>query len=65
MHASTDEVQSETVGCVSNVTFPCAALADAATGRIPVYYGAADSHTALAFSQAEDLLDDLKSDSEF
>ena len=29
----------ECVGDVPNVTFPCAALTDAATGRIAVYYG--------------------------
>lgn len=30
----------ECVGDVPNVTFPCATLTDAATGRIAIYYGA-------------------------
>ncbi len=29
----------ECVGDVPNVTFPCATLTDAATGRIAIYYG--------------------------
>lgn len=40
----------ECVGDVPNVAFPCAALADSATGRIAVYYGAADTVTCLAFT---------------
>lgn len=43
-------------GDVPNVTFPCAALADAGTGRIAVYYGAADTVTGLAFTTAEELI---------
>ena len=35
----------ECVGDVPNVVFPCAALTDAATGRIAVYYGCADTVT--------------------
>ena len=30
----------ETVGFVPNVCFPCAAISDAPTGRIALYYGA-------------------------
>ena len=39
-----------------NVTFPCAALADADTGRIAIYYGCADTVTGLAFTTVDDLL---------
>jgi beta-1,4-mannooligosaccharide/beta-1,4-mannosyl-N-acetylglucosamine phosphorylase len=58
------EMPYETVGFVPNVAFPCAALADSPTGRIAIYYGAADSHTALAFCQIDELLDYLKSNSD-
>ena len=34
-------------GDVPNVCFPCAALTDAATGRIAIYYGCADTVTGL------------------
>ena len=39
----------ERVGDVPNVVFPCAALTDADTGRIAIYYGCADTVTGLAF----------------
>lgn len=53
----------ERVGDVSNVVFPCAALADADTGRIAIYYGAADTVTALAFTTAGELIDFIKENS--
>ena len=53
----------EQVGDVPNVTFPCAALADAATGRLAVYYGGADTVTCLAFAQVDELIDFVKSNS--
>jgi beta-1,4-mannooligosaccharide/beta-1,4-mannosyl-N-acetylglucosamine phosphorylase len=53
----------ECVGDVPNVAFPCAALTDAPTGRIAFYYGAADTVTGLAFSQVDELIDFLKSNS--
>jgi beta-1,4-mannooligosaccharide/beta-1,4-mannosyl-N-acetylglucosamine phosphorylase len=46
----------ECVGDVPNVVFPCAALVDGATGRIAIYYGAADTVVALAFVQVHELL---------
>lgn len=46
----------ECVGDVPNVAFPCAALHDEATGRLAIYYGAADTVTALAFSTVQDLV---------
>ena len=54
----------ECVGDVPNVAFPCAALADADTGRIAIYYGCADSVTGLAFTQVDELIDFIKSNSE-
>jgi beta-1,4-mannooligosaccharide/beta-1,4-mannosyl-N-acetylglucosamine phosphorylase len=45
---------------VPNVCFPCAAISDAPTGRIALYYGAADTYTALCFCQVDEVLDFLK-----
>jgi len=53
----------ECVGDVPNVTFPCAALCDAETGRIALYYGAADTVTCLAFTHADELIKFIKSHS--
>ncbi|MCD4825729.1 MAG: glycoside hydrolase family 130 protein [Phycisphaerae bacterium] len=50
----------ECVGDVPNVAFPCAALADAATGRIAMYYGAADTVVAMAFTQVDELITFIK-----
>ena len=47
-------------GDVPNVTFPCATLCDAATGRIAIYYGCADTVTGLAFPTVDTLLDYIK-----
>lgn len=53
----------ECVGDVPNVAFPCAALADADTGRIAIYYGCADTYTGLAYCQVDDLVEFVKSNS--
>ncbi len=53
----------ECVGDVPNVVFPCAALCDAPTGRLAIYYGGADTVVALAFGYVQDLIDFVKSDS--
>ncbi|AUS96708.1 glycosidase [Clostridium thermosuccinogenes] len=50
----------ECVGDVPNVVFPCAALTDADTGRIAIYYGCADTVTGLAFTTVDDLLEYVK-----
>ena len=50
----------ETIGDTPNVVFPCAALHDAATGRLAVYYGGADTVTCLAFTRVDLLLDFLQ-----
>ena len=49
----------ERVGDVPNVVFPCAALVDGATGRIAIYYGAADTVTGLAFCRADEIIESL------
>ncbi len=54
----------ECVGDVPNVAFPCAALYEETTGHIAIYYGAADTVTALAFCQLDEVLDFLKHNSE-
>ena len=50
----------ECVGDVPNVVFPCAALVDGETGRLAVYYGAADTTTCLAFAYARELVEFAK-----
>ncbi|MDZ4669486.1 MAG: glycoside hydrolase family 130 protein [Phototrophicales bacterium] len=54
----------ECVGDVPNVVFPCASLHDPETGRIAVYYGAADSVTGLAFTHVDELVSFIKDNSE-
>jgi beta-1,4-mannooligosaccharide/beta-1,4-mannosyl-N-acetylglucosamine phosphorylase len=50
----------ETAGDVPNVCFPCAALADGATGRLAIYYGCADTVTGLAFGMADEVAEFIK-----
>jgi beta-1,4-mannooligosaccharide/beta-1,4-mannosyl-N-acetylglucosamine phosphorylase len=52
------EMEYEVYGSVPNVVFPCAALSDS-TGRLAIYYGAADTHVALAFARQEELVAEL------
>ena len=56
----TPEAPYETIGFVANVTFPCATLQDSETGRIAIFYGAADTYSALAFAQVDELLDYIR-----
>ncbi|MDD4205242.1 MAG: glycoside hydrolase family 130 protein [Candidatus Delongbacteria bacterium] len=49
----------ECVGDVPNVVFPCAALHDE-KGRIAIYYGAADTVTALAFTTVDELIKSME-----
>jgi beta-1,4-mannooligosaccharide/beta-1,4-mannosyl-N-acetylglucosamine phosphorylase len=49
---------------VPNVAFPCAALVDQPSGRIAIYYGGADTVTALAFARVDEVLDFIKQNSE-
>lgn len=53
------EREYEITGFVPNVVFPCAALHDEPTGRLAIYYGAADTHVALAFAFRDELLGEL------
>ena len=52
----TPEEWYEERGFVPNVCFPCATVHDPDTGRIAIYYGAADSYVGLAFTQFEDIM---------
>ncbi|MBQ1258019.1 MAG: glycoside hydrolase family 130 protein [Clostridia bacterium] len=53
----------EQVGDVPNVAFPCAALADADTGRIAIYYGGADTVICMAFCEVNEVVDFIKKNS--
>ncbi len=53
----------ERVGDVPNVVFPCAAISDADTGRIAIYYGCADTVTGLAFTTVDELVKYTKENS--
>lgn len=59
----TPEEDYETRGFVPNVVFPCATLQDAETGRIAVYYGAADTCVALAFTSVDEVARCLRENS--
>ena len=50
------ETLYETSGDVPGVAFPCAALTDAPTGRIAIYYGCADTVTGLCFTTLDEVL---------
>ncbi len=54
-HVLAPEALYECVGDVPNVVFPCALLHDAETGRLAIYYGAADTVTCLAFAYVDEL----------
>lgn len=59
----TPEEWYEERGFVPNVTFPCATLCDADTGRIAIYYGAADTYVAMAFTTVDDVVSYIKENS--
>jgi beta-1,4-mannooligosaccharide/beta-1,4-mannosyl-N-acetylglucosamine phosphorylase len=50
----------EWMGDVPNVVFPTAALVDAPTGRIAIYYGAADTTTCLCYGYVHEIIDHVK-----
>lgn len=56
----TPETWYEERGFVPNVVFPCAALTDAKTGRIAIYYGAADSYVGMAFTTVDTIINYIK-----
>jgi len=55
-HVLTPEADYEVSGHVPNVVFPCAALLDAPTGRLAMYYGAADTCTCVAYAHLHELV---------
>ncbi|MBN1887735.1 MAG: glycoside hydrolase family 130 protein [Thermoflexales bacterium] len=50
----------ERTGDVPNVAFPCAALIDAPTGRLAIYYGGADTVVCLAFAYVDEMIQFVK-----
>ena len=60
----TPEESYETTGFVDNVCFPCATLCDSETGRIAIYYGAADTYVGLAFTTVDETIRFIKEHSE-
>lgn len=56
----TPEEWYEERGFVPNVIFPCATIQDAASGRIAIYYGAADTYVGLAFTKVEEVVSYIK-----
>jgi len=59
----TPEAPYELAGLVPGVCFPVGCLCDSATGRISIYYGAADTVSALCFCQADDIVSFIKANS--
>jgi beta-1,4-mannooligosaccharide/beta-1,4-mannosyl-N-acetylglucosamine phosphorylase len=59
----TPEMSYEERGFVPNVCFPCATLQDAATGRIAIYYGCADTYVGLAFTTVDEVTEYIKAHS--
>lgn len=56
----TPEESYEINGFVPNVVFPTSVLIDGETGRIAMYYGAADTYTCLAFGRIDEIVDYVK-----
>jgi beta-1,4-mannooligosaccharide/beta-1,4-mannosyl-N-acetylglucosamine phosphorylase len=56
----TPEEWYEERGFVPNVLFPCAALCDAKTGRIAIYYGAADTYVGVAYTTIDETIHFVK-----
>jgi beta-1,4-mannooligosaccharide/beta-1,4-mannosyl-N-acetylglucosamine phosphorylase len=62
-HIMTPEADYEVFGHVPNVVFPCAALHDAKSNRLAVYYGAADTSCCVAFAHLDELIAFVKENS--
>lgn len=60
----TPEEWYEERGFVNNVIFPCATLHDADTGRIAIYYGAADTYVGVAYTTADEVVKYIKENHE-
>ncbi|MBQ8318887.1 MAG: glycoside hydrolase family 130 protein [Lachnospiraceae bacterium] len=59
----TPEEWYEERGFTPNVCFPCATLCDDATGRIAIYYGAADSYVGVAYTKLDEIVEYIKNNS--
>jgi beta-1,4-mannooligosaccharide/beta-1,4-mannosyl-N-acetylglucosamine phosphorylase len=59
-HIFGPEAPYETAGFVPNVVFPCSVLRCSSTNRLAIYYGAADTHIALAFAYLDELIEIAK-----
>lgn len=59
----TPEASYEERGFVPNVVFPCATIHDPESGKIAIYYGAADSVVGLAFTNFNEIMDYIKENS--
>jgi beta-1,4-mannooligosaccharide/beta-1,4-mannosyl-N-acetylglucosamine phosphorylase len=56
----TPQMDYERMGDVPNVAFPCAALVDGASGKLALYYGAADTVTCLAYGYVQEIVSWVK-----
>ena len=56
----TPEEWYEERGFVPNVTFPCATIHDAESGKIAIYYGCADTYVGLAFTEVDEIVSYIK-----
>jgi beta-1,4-mannooligosaccharide/beta-1,4-mannosyl-N-acetylglucosamine phosphorylase len=63
-HILTPEAEYEVCGHVPNVVFPCAALHDPESGRLAIYYGAADTFCCVAYADLDDLVAFIKDNSQ-
>jgi beta-1,4-mannooligosaccharide/beta-1,4-mannosyl-N-acetylglucosamine phosphorylase len=63
-HILTPEAEYEVFGHVPNVVFPCAALCDPKQQRLAIYYGAADTHSCVAYTHLDELIAFTKENSE-
>ena len=59
----TPSMNYECVGNVPNVVFPCGALVDGNSGRLALYYGAADTVVGLAFGHVAEIVQFVKDQS--
>jgi len=57
------EAPYELAGLVPGVCFPVGCLCDSATGRIAIYYGAADTVSALCFCHAQEIVEFIQRNS--
>jgi beta-1,4-mannooligosaccharide/beta-1,4-mannosyl-N-acetylglucosamine phosphorylase len=56
----TPEAIYETAGSADNVIFPTSVLTDGETGRMAIYYGAADTYSAVAYANVDEIIQYIK-----